>query len=106
MKTKMLEIRDRHTYLAVIATKTCGSTALERYHFKRRGYSRNSVMVTRLVDTRTASYPYEWGTCTRTMHVAHKYIEDNFDELTTGDVVDVEYILGETQTKKISEALI
>lgn len=38
------------------------------------------------------------------MHEAHKYIQQHWDELQSGEVVDVEYILGETTVKKESDA--
>jgi hypothetical protein len=34
---------------------------------------------------------------------AHRYIEENWNALSDGDVIDVEFILGETKEKKISE---
>ena len=37
------------------------------------------------------------------MHEAHQYIRREFDNLKDGDVVDVEYILGEKPTAKTSE---
>jgi hypothetical protein len=39
------------------------------------------------------------------MPVSHNYIIDHFDELADGDVVDVEFILGEKPAKKVSERL-
>jgi hypothetical protein len=39
----------------------------------------------------------------RTKRVAHNYIAEHRDDLADGDVVDVEYILGETMTRKVSE---
>ena len=37
------------------------------------------------------------------MKVAHNYIATHWHDLVDGDVVDVEFILGETAEKKISE---
>jgi len=37
------------------------------------------------------------------MTVAHAYIEKNFHNLNSGDVIDVEFILGETDKPKTSE---
>jgi hypothetical protein len=45
--------------------------------------------------------PYEWGD--RTKYVAHKYIQEEFDNLESCAVVDVQYILGETQDQNISD---
>jgi hypothetical protein len=50
---------------------------------------------------RSAYDPYDWND--RTMQTAHNYIAKNFDDLSNGDVVDVEYILEETDEPKISE---
>jgi hypothetical protein len=36
--------------------------------------------------------------------VAHDYIRNNWPTLKDGDVIDVEFILGETNERKISEA--
>lgn len=36
---------------------------------------------------------------------AHRYIESYFDKLNSGDVIDVEHILGETKEPKVSERL-
>jgi hypothetical protein len=48
--------------------------------------------------------PHDWGRDgTRTRLVAHEYIEKNWDSLKSGDVIDVEFILGETATAKTSE---
>jgi len=51
---------------------------------------------------RNATYdPYAWGD--RTFFVAHQYIERNWGSLESGEVLDVEYILGESKTPKVSE---
>ncbi len=51
--------------------------------------------------------PYEWPEIHpgsyRTMQVSHDYVEKNWDTIKSGDVIDVEFILGETKEKKISE---
>ena len=39
----------------------------------------------------------------RTYHVAHLYVQQHWDEITSGDVVDVEFVLGETDAPKESE---
>ena len=52
--------------------------------------------------------PYEWsdlGMGLRTMQVAHNYIIEHYSGLSDGDVVDVEYVLGERLSPKISERL-
>lgn len=64
--------------------------------------------MTTKVDERATYSPVNWavlGLGGRTMETAHKWIIQNFSGLQDGDVVDVEFILGETSTKKVSERL-
>jgi hypothetical protein len=37
------------------------------------------------------------------MREAHKYIAKNWGSLNNGDVIDIEYILGETTSPKVTE---
>jgi hypothetical protein len=46
---------------------------------------------------------YDWPSSPRTIRVAHNYIQDHWQALADGDVIDVEFILGERPTKKTSE---
>jgi hypothetical protein len=39
------------------------------------------------------------------MPTAHLHIRDQWESIADGDVVDVEFILGETSVKKVSERL-
>lgn len=53
---------------------------------------------------RNATYdPFAWGG--RTYPVAHQHIINHFDELSSGSVIDVEFILGETTQPKQSERI-
>lgn len=68
----------------------------------------SSIMLMKLYDGKATNDPYEWeslGMGKRTMGVAHDWILKHFDELQDGDVVDVEFILGASSTKKIPERL-
>lgn len=49
--------------------------------------------------------PDAWGRKhkERTLSAAHRYIEAHWSELRSGDLVDVEYILGETKQPKTTE---
>ena len=107
MKTKALEIRDKGTFIAVIAIQARGQDEVESWLLRRSGFGADSdcVILVRMncsgVD-RNASYdPYAWGG--RTYVVAHDYIAKHFDELNNGAVIDVEFILGETAEPKKSE---
>ena len=113
MEVKLFEFRDRATFVPVMCTRLEWSTPEEHYIFRRAGYTNDGmtrandvppyIMCTKLTDTKSAYDPYDWDN--RTMQVAHHHVTEHWDEVRTGDVIDVEYILGETTTKKISERL-
>jgi hypothetical protein len=121
MITKALEIRDSHTFIPVIAVKMVPSLILkggqqvddeaERYLLRRSGYgfANPCVVLVRMeasgVDRNATYDPFAWGGGSRTMTVAHDYITKNFDSLNSGDVIDVEFILGETKQPKQSERI-
>lgn len=113
MITKTFEIRDRSTFIPVLAIKLVPSCEPDRYLFSRSGYGATShkqseyIMLMSLDggEGYARSDPYEWNSSSRTMHIAHKYISEHFTELNSGDVVCVETIVGERTTPKISERL-
>lgn len=125
MEAKTLEIRDRATMIPVLAVRPgLGSTdyqpkiSSDLYLRELRlwnwsGYGAHSeaqntyVVLVRINDFSglppSAHYDsYSW-TQGRTMKAAHEYIIDHWDALQTGDVVDVQFILGETAEPKVSE---
>ena len=104
---KFLEVRDRGTFIPVVAYKLQSLDSDGRYLIKRSGFSvvNPAIIMTVLNDMETHYDNYCWKGASRTRSLAHDYIIKHFDELTNGDVIDVEYILGETDTKKISERL-
>ena len=109
MIIKTIEIRDRATFISVIAIKPSGANEIEVYHLMRNGFSdgygSGEIILLRLNDFRAHYDPYHWGSDARTMPEAHKWIRAHFDSLADGDVVDVQFILGETPYPKISERL-
>ena len=114
MKTKAFEIRDRATFIPVIAIQMTPSIDgpdeqkdAECFLLCRAGFSFESpsVILCRMesIGILYSSCPYAWGS--RTYCVAHKYIIEHFDELEPGAVIDVEFILGESKTCKVSERI-
>lgn len=124
MKVKTLELRDEGTFIALLAVdmnpnqyplasmdpldkaEDTESRQNQRYLLRRVGYScdgRPNILITKLSGdgSKASNDPYFWGD--RTMSVAHDYIIKHWNELRDGDVVDVQFILGETATPKISE---
>jgi hypothetical protein len=105
MISKVFELRDRMTFIPILVTLLKTHDENARYLLRRSGYGHDDdfVMVTRLGGGTSHYANYYWND--RTFQTAHKYIQENWDSLKNGDVIDVEYILGETQTKKISEKI-
>lgn len=111
IETKLFEVRDRGTFIPVMATLVRPDNvghAHENYLLRRAGYGEDAcVLLCRLecsgVDRNATYDPYAWGSQARTMTVAHLFILDHWHELFSGDVVDVEFILGETGHPKRSE---
>lgn len=120
MIVKAIEIRDRGTFIPALSIKMVPvsdweanvserMSDSERYLLRRAGYGFEEpcVVLCRMecsgVDRNATYDPYSWGGGARTMPVAHDYIIKHFDELESGTVVDVEFILGETKESKKSE---
>jgi hypothetical protein len=106
MQTKALEIRDSMTFIAAIAVCMTPENGEQEYLLRRSGYNFDEplVVLTAMHGGRQAFYdPYDWAD--RTFQIAHNYIAKNWAKLRDGDVVDVQFILGETAAPKVSERL-
>jgi hypothetical protein len=106
LDNKVLEIRDSATCIPVLAIRMLAKNGIQNYYIHgRMGYPKDgsAIAVIQLNDCDGNCDPYAWRG--RTMPVAHHFIYDHFDELSDGDVIDVEFILGETPHRKISERL-
>ena len=107
MITKTIEIRDRMTFIPAIAVKLEPACERDRYLLARAGYGvhhsdqARHVLLTALGGGRCTYDPHDWGD--RTMSAAHMWVHDHFDEIESGAVVDVEYILGERGEPAVSE---
>ena len=113
MRVKAFEIRDRSTFIPALAvdmnpTDEIGTVNAQRYLLRRCGYACDgnpNIILTRLDGSAKAAFndPYDYND--RTWRTAHLYIIENWGKLSDGDVIDVEFILGETEKPKVSEAL-
>jgi hypothetical protein len=72
---------------------------------RRAGYAPGQVelLLTKLNQGLTRHEPFEWGD-NRALATAHEYIRDNWYRLQSGQVIDVEFILGETTKPKEPES--
>jgi hypothetical protein len=115
METKILEIRDSATFIAVLCVNMqpsgeagSASQRARHYYLRRCGFpcdGRPNIGMTTLSADGNGfrNDPHGWGG--RTRPAAHKYIIEHWNDLKDGDVVDVQFILGETDIPKISERL-
>jgi hypothetical protein len=114
METKLIEVRDRGTFIPCIAVKLSSLDVAEHFLMRRAGYAAEQITPSPLNDTepyilfssllggRPLEYDaYAWGN--RTMTSAHLHLIQHWDEITTGAVVDAEFILGESTQPKRSE---
>lgn len=114
MRAKALEVRDEGTFIALLAVdmnpidiaESIGGAEAQRYLLRRVGYpcdERPNVVITKLSadGDRACNDPHYWRD--RTFAVAHAYIIEHWNDLRDGDVVDVQFILGETKAPKVSE---
>lgn len=112
MQCKTFELRDSGTFVPVLAIKLEPGCEEDRYLLGRTGYGTDPKVQSKYVlmcglsggEDKITCDPYDWGE-NRTRHFAHKYIIEHFDSLKSGEVIDVEFILGEKPNKKKSERL-
>jgi hypothetical protein len=112
MEIKLFEIRDRATFIPAMAIKLRNRTPEEFYLLRRAGFSAEQIgwreedfepyiVLTRLVGGEANYDAFSWGN--RTMQTAHLHMINYWSQLTSGDVIDVEFILSETTEMKKSE---
>ena len=107
MEVKCLELRDRMTFIPVICLRPVPTNEAQRYLLRRDGYrgddSEHCIILIQAQCRGVAYDCYGWPSSPRTYQVAHNYIATRWSALSDGDVIDVEFILGETDTRKTSE---
>lgn len=109
MEAKIFEVRDRGTFVPMLAVQLKPDREEDRYLLARMGYGRTPeeqrcyVVLWALAGGDASTDPNYCGG--RTRPTAHRYIAEKWLTLISGDVIDVEFILGETTTMKCSEAV-
>jgi hypothetical protein len=107
MEIKCLEIRDAMTFIPVICIRPVADNEAQHYLLRRDGYRADLAehcIIYINAQCRGVAYDcYDWPANPRTHRVAHNYIAENWPILKDGDVIDVQFILGETAAKKNSE---
>lgn len=102
MITKLLEIRDEGTCIPAMASEAVADNGRQAAILRRAGYGESRCIILQHLHKGEATYnPHDWRS--RTYGEAHLYIIKHWDDLKDGDVVDVQFIRGETTEKKTSE---
>lgn len=102
MNTKVFELRDRATFIPIMVVRWRASHPDEEYLFMRSGWPSDAEDLTIFRLEEDFKPAHRSG---RTMEAAYAYIHEHFDDLKPGQVIDVEFILGETAAPKVSERL-
>lgn len=111
MKTKLFEVRDHATCIPVMATKLDPTCEQDRYLLARSGFGRSAEAQREYVvmatinggDGNSHCDPFKWMG-SRTLHAAHRHLVVHFDDYPSGSVIDVRFILGETDAPCESDA--
>lgn len=105
MEVKMFEIRDHMTCISAMAIRPVPKNPSERWLLGRVGFGagHDAVILHHIASDKVHSGPYEWND--RTLQTSHLHIRDNWATLVTGDVIDVRFILGETESPVVSDML-
>lgn len=102
METKLLEIRDSGTFIPAMAIRV---SAEDGYLVRRAGFGSPLVILIHLETMESEYAPHDWKGMARTMPAAHQWLEKHWDEAAADSVIDVQFILGETELPKHSERL-
>lgn len=106
-EVKFFELRDSMTFIPAIAVRMRSEDPDERYLLRRAGYGQHPedpvlVLLTHMEGGMKAEYdPHAWPN--EPWRTAQDYIAQHWDELPSGEVIDCEFIRGETSERKISE---
>lgn len=104
MEVKRIEVRDAATTIPAIAIRLILSHRIDRH----AGWPKDSVLVYfgRLNSEEALRQScWDWHATSRTMPEAHRLLEQRWDDFQDGEVLDVEFELGETEVKKLPELL-
>lgn len=120
MDVKLIELRDKATFMPMMAIKLRNRTPREFFLLRRAGYGEAEIegpeenvqpyIIFMKLDGVEAQYdPYSWATRGRTVPEAHRWLIEHWNDVKSGDVIDVEFIKGEkpapTQSEEVTANL-
>lgn len=111
METKLFEVRDRGTFIPVICVKLEPGNEPDRYLLAMTGFglrpeTQAKYVLYGVLNTGKFIYTADGHDYSaRTSPIAHNHIQKHWEELNSGDVIDVEFILGESKRPKESQRI-
>lgn len=106
VEVKTFEIRDTATFIPVMCIRG-NVQEIEQpdlYLFRRSGWGADQVFTYMFCLGGYGPCNYNWSCWDgETRQIAHRHIEMNWDQLRSGDVIDVQFILGNSAEPKESE---
>ena len=103
-EVKHIELRDEGTFISLIVTRVDHSHPIQGYVVRRAGWLSNEIIMTVLQYSLTFHSFFEAQKKNqRTFGVAYQELQKNWDSYPNGSVLDVSFILGETETCKMTE---
>jgi len=107
IEVKLFEVRDRATFIPAYCVRFRDDLADTQEWFLLRaagwGPNPDCIYMTLLEGGDTSHNPHGFKPGGRILQVAYAYIENHWDQLESGQIIDVEYILKETDEPKKSE---
>lgn len=96
MEIKLFELRDEGTHIPIFAFSTNSHATRESLIFQRAGFLKGSglIIMGALTGTEQSYDPDQWEGG-RSMRIIHQYLCKHWDDLRSGDLLDVRYIMGE-----------
>ena len=88
MNVKLLEVRDTHTFIPVVAVKLSELSEQERHLVRRVGNNDDDIVVYKLDGSQPVD---DFGWWAEVFH----YISNTWRTLSSGDVVDMHHVRGE-----------
>lgn len=101
MENKLFEIRDKATCVPALAVRVSGDDGPV---MRRAGFGSPMVLLTMLAHPMTQWDPYAWSN-PRTMRTAHLFIEEHWNGLVSGQVIDVRVLLEEATDPAAAECV-
>ena len=106
IETKFFEIRDKGTMMPIMVNKVWRNRESDpdsHWLLGKAGFGSEPCYIMTILTSMKCEYnPFEWED-RRTLYNAHRFLCDSFEFLSDGQVIDVEYILQETDEPKQSE---